>query len=95
MLKIFLQEKCINLKQKISEIEPYPICLGHILRDFTIDNLKKNMSKRKCTFFFVEYDPLDTSKILGIHNILMKETQYKIMFRIIKKNVYCIINQRS
>ena len=36
-------------------------------------------------FLSVEFNPIDTNNILDIHNYLMKETWYKIIFRLIKK----------
>ena len=33
----------------------------------------------------VDYDPINTSNILDIHRCLMKKTEYKIIFGIIKK----------
>ena len=32
--------------------EPYPLCLGNISNDFTLDNMKKKKMKRKCKSFF-------------------------------------------
>ena len=29
-----------QFKAKDSEIKPYPLCLGYILKDFSIDNIK-------------------------------------------------------
>ena len=34
-------QKYINSKQIDSEIKPYPLCLGNISKDFTVDNMKK------------------------------------------------------
>ena len=36
-------------------------------------------------FLSVEFNPIDTNNILDIHNYLMKETWYKIIFGLIKK----------
>ena len=33
--------KIYQFKVKDSEIKPYPLCLGNISKDFTIDNMKK------------------------------------------------------
>ena len=44
--------KMYQFKVKDSEINPYPICLGNIAKDFTLDNLKKNRIKRSCKSFF-------------------------------------------
>ena len=33
--------KIIKFKSKDPEILPYPLCLGNILRDWSVDNMKK------------------------------------------------------
>ena len=33
--------KIYNIKAKNSEIKPYPLCLGSVSEDFTVDNPKK------------------------------------------------------
>ena len=38
---LLMLQKCINSKQKIQKKKLYPLCLGNILKDFTIDNMKK------------------------------------------------------
>ena len=47
-------QKYINLNKKNLEIKDYMPCLGKILKDFTINNMKKkkNMIKRNCNLFF-------------------------------------------
>ena len=35
--------KMCQYKAKDSEIKPYPICLGNISKDFTINNMKKKV----------------------------------------------------
>ena len=32
--------KIYQFKAKESEIKPYPLCLGNISKDFTVDNMK-------------------------------------------------------
>ena len=34
--------KLYQSKAKNSEIKDYPLCLGNVLKDFTINNIKKN-----------------------------------------------------
>ena len=51
----------------------------NISKDFKINNIKKkerkkNRIKRKCKFFSVDYNPIDTK---DIHRYLMKETLFK------------------
>ena len=38
-----------QFKIKGSEIKPYPLCLGNILKDFTINNMKKTKQNKKKT----------------------------------------------
>ena len=45
--------KIYQFKVKNSETKTYPLCLGNVLKDFTIHNMKKkNRIKMKCKFFF-------------------------------------------
>ena len=47
---------CIISNAKDSKIKPYPFCLCNILKDFTIDNMKKKKkqgSKDLCMFFLL------------------------------------------
>ena len=41
-----------HFKAKDSEIRPYPLCLGNISNDFTIDNMKKTGLKGYAHVFF-------------------------------------------
>ena len=62
---LLMHQKCINLnKAKDSEIKPYPLCLGNISKNFTINNMKKTEIAK---VFSVDYNAIDTSDILGIH----------------------------
>ena len=65
-----------QFKAKDSEIKRYLLCLGNISKDFTINNMKKKKTglKGSVKVFSVDYNPIDTSDILGIHRFLMKET---------------------
>ena len=48
-------QKYINLNKKNLEIKDYMPCLGKILKDFTINNMKKKkkkMIKKNCNLFF-------------------------------------------
>ena len=65
--------KVYQFKTKNSEIKDYPLCLGNILKDFTI-NSGKNRIKRGCKFFSVDFNPIETNNILDIHKYLMKRT---------------------
>ena len=50
------------------------LCLGNILKFFTINNMKKTGLKGVVKFFSVDFNPIDTNHILGIHKYLMKRT---------------------
>ena len=65
--------KIYKFRAKDSETEPYPLRLSNILKVLTLDNMK-NRIKRECGYFSVNYDPINTSNLLGIHRFLMKET---------------------
>ena len=39
--KIKWKQERIQFKAKDSEMKPYPVCLGNILKYFTIENMKK------------------------------------------------------
>ena len=41
---------------------------------------------------FSDYNIIDNSNIINIHKYSMKKKSYKIMFRLIKKNLYWVIN---
>ena len=62
------------LKAKDSEIKPYPFCIGNILKDFTIDGIKRAGLKEYVHAFSVGYNIIDTNNILDIHKYLMKIT---------------------
>ena len=63
--------KMYQFKAKDSEIKPYLLCLGNILKDFTISNMKKKQVLKEMYNFFLL---IDTSDFLNIHRFLMKET---------------------
>ena len=53
--------KIYQFKEKDSEIEKYPLCLGNISGDFSANNMKKNFS--------VDYRAFDTCNIMNTMNI--------------------------
>ena len=69
--------KMHQFKAKDSEIKQYPLSLGNISKDFTIDNMKKTGLKGTVQSFSVDYNPINTRDILDIHRFLMKKTIYK------------------
>ena len=77
--------KTYHFKAKDSELKLYSLYLGNISKDFTINNIKKGRLNGVAKVFSVDYNVIDTKGILDIHRYLMKETCYKIMFRIINK----------
>ena len=59
-----------QLKVKDSEIRPYPLCLGNISKDFTVDNMNKPELHGYVFDFSVDYNTID---IVDIHKYLMKK----------------------
>ena len=60
--------KIYQFKAKDSEIKKYPLCLGNVSKDFTIDNMKKKtVLKGSVIFFSVDYRSINTNEILDIH----------------------------
>ena len=66
--------KIYEFKAKDSEIKDYTLCLDNILKDFTINTMKKKTGlKGIANFFSVDFNPIDINDILDIHKYLMKE----------------------
>ena len=65
--------KMYQFQAKDSETKTYPLYLGNILKDFKLNNMKKNRLKQTEKFFFVDDNAIDTSDISDIHRYLMKE----------------------
>ena len=63
----------IKFKAKDSEITLYPMCLGRISKDWSVDNMKKTGLKGFIYDFSVEYDVIAVSDILDIHKYLMEK----------------------
>ena len=61
----------IKFKAKDSEIVPYPLCLGNISKDFSVDNMKKTRLHANVYDFSVDYSAITNDKIL---NYLMRQT---------------------
>ena len=81
-----------QFKAKRSEIKQYLLYLGYISKDFTANNMKNNNNNNNKTGlnnyvhdFFVDYNTIDNSIIINIHNYLMKKTQNIVIFGFIKK----------
>ena len=62
-----------KIKVKDSETVPYPLCLGDISKDFSVDNMKKTGLNRYVYDFSVDYDTIAVDDILGIYKYLMEK----------------------
>ena len=65
----------IKFNAKDSEITLYQLCLGNILKDWSVDNMKKTGFNSYISDFSVDYDAISVSNILGIHKNLMKKNE--------------------
>ena len=63
----------IKFKAKDSEINPYPLCLPNMSKDWSIDNMKKTGLKGGVYDFSVDYDAIKVSDILDIDKYLMEK----------------------
>ena len=64
-------QKFTNLKQKDSEIVVSPLCLGNILKDWLIDNMKRTGCNGFAYDFSLDYDATDIDYLKNIHKYLM------------------------
>ena len=60
-------------KAKDSEILATPLCLGNILKDLTVDNMKKTVLNGYVYDFSVDYDAIAVDDFLNIYKYLMKK----------------------
>ena len=67
----------IQFKAKDSKILATPLCLGNILKDFSVDNIKKIGLNGHVYDFSVDYDAITVDDILDIHKCLMKKHSIK------------------
>ena len=65
----------IKFRAKDSEITAYPLCLGIISKDWSVDNLKKTGLKGYVHDFSVDYDAIAVADILDIHKYLIKKNE--------------------
>ena len=65
----------IKFKAKDSEITPYPLCLGNISKDWSVDNMKKTGLKGYVYDFSVDYNAIAVADILDIHKYLRKKNE--------------------
>ena len=68
--------KTYQFKANDSEIEPYPLSLVNILKDFTVNSMKKTGLKGKMYIFSVSYDTIDTNDILNIYKCSIKKRDF-------------------
>ena len=69
--------KINQVKAKKSEIKPYPLRLGNISKDSTVNNMKKIGLNGYAYSFSVDCDITGTSNIIDIHKYLMKYDNIK------------------
>ena len=65
-----------KFKAKDSEIVASPLCLGHISKDFFVDNMKKKKKTGLNGYvydFSVDYDAIAVHDILDINKYLMEK----------------------
>ena len=63
--------KIYQFKAKESEIKKYPLCLGNISGDFSVNKMKKP-GLNGCVYdFSVDYRAFGTSNIIDIHKYFM------------------------
>ena len=70
-------KKIYQFKARDSEIKDYTMCLGIVLKDFAMNNMKKTGLKGNEKFFSVDINPIDTNDILEIYKYLMKKHNIK------------------
>ena len=68
-----------KFKAKDSDIDPYPLCLGNISKDWSIDNMKKTSLKGCVYDFSVDYHVISVSDILDVHKYLMEKKKIIIV----------------
>ena len=62
-----------KVKAKDSEIVAFSLCLGHISKDWSVDNMKKTGLNGYVYDVSVDYDAIAVDDILDIHKYLMKK----------------------
>ena len=62
----------IKFKSQDPEILPYPLCLGNISREWSVDDMKKTGLNGYAYDFNVDYDAIAADDILDIYKYLMK-----------------------
>ena len=62
-----------KFKAKNSEIVAIPLCLGHISKDWSVDNMKKAGFNWHIYEFSVDYDATDNDDVVDTHKYLTKK----------------------
>ena len=65
----------IKFKANDSEITPYPLCLGNISKDWSVDNMKKTRFNGYIYNFSVDYNAISVSDVSDIHKYLMEKNK--------------------
>ena len=79
--------KISQIKAKTSEIKPYSLCLGNILKDFTANNLKKKAVLNGCMdAFSVDFNIVDNSNMINIHIYLVEKNNVRCL-ALLKKHL--------
>ena len=65
--------KICKFKAKYSEIVASPLCLGHISKDWSVDNMKRTGFSGYVYNFSVGYDDIEVNNIKDIHKYLMEK----------------------
>ena len=68
-----LSTEIIKFKAKDSEMVAAPLCLGNILEDWLVDNMKKTGLNRYVYDFSGDYDAIAVDDLLDIHKYLIKK----------------------
>ena len=78
---LFVNSKEIfNFKAKNSEIVATPLWLGNFLKDWSLDNIKKNRLNGYVYDFSVDYDAIAVDNTLHIHSHLMKKNDIVFLY---------------
>ena len=77
-----------QFKAKDSEAKPCPLCLGNISKYLKLDNMKKKTGLKESVWAFpIDYNPINTSNTLDIHEKYI----YIIMFGIVTKRFIVLL----
>ena len=70
-------KEIIKFKAKDSEVVAFPLCLGNISKDFSVDNMKRTGLNGYVYGFSVDHNAIAVGDILDIHKYLMKKRWIK------------------